>query len=133
MSNIILAMLIGIASAVIGVNIHLIINLEPVANWWFVLGGKVGIKIVNGQEVERWFYRPLWGCEKCFSGQIALWWFLLWHVRAGTGQAGHIVHWQGYWVAIQNYSLFCHVTAICCATFTAVLLSTLIKKIKSYE
>lgn len=41
---------------------------EPVLNWWF----KIGDKYHN-----RWFYKPVWGCEFCIAGQLALWTFLL--------------------------------------------------------
>lgn len=26
---------------------------------------------------DRWFYNPVWGCHLCFSGQVALWIYLL--------------------------------------------------------
>lgn len=41
---------------------------EPILNWWFKIGDKY-----HG----RWFYKPIWGCEFCFAGQLALWTYLL--------------------------------------------------------
>lgn len=41
---------------------------EPVLNWWFKFGD---------QFHEKWFYKPIWGCEFCFAGQVAFWTFLL--------------------------------------------------------
>jgi len=26
-----------------------------------------------------WLFKPLIGCSKCFSGQLALWWFIFTH------------------------------------------------------
>ena len=26
---------------------------------------------------KKWFYMPVWGCELCFAGQVALWTYLL--------------------------------------------------------
>lgn len=44
-----------------------ILAYEPVLNWWF----QFGLKFEN-----KWFYKPIWGCQLCFSGQVALWIFI---------------------------------------------------------
>lgn len=41
---------------------------QPVLNWWFVWGDRFE---------NKWFYKPIWGCELCISGQIALWTYAL--------------------------------------------------------
>ena len=106
------AMLHGLSCAIVGVTINVIMPNERILNWWFRIGTRVGIKHVGppGQESERerWFYRPIWGCEKCLSGQIALWSFIC--------------------LFAHYYSAFGHVLAICTAIFSAVILSTIIKK-----
>ena len=44
-----------------------ILSHQNVLNWWF----RFGIRYEN-----RWFWKPIWGCSICFSGQIALWTYL---------------------------------------------------------
>lgn len=41
---------------------------EEVLSWWFQYGLKYE---------KRWFWKPVWGCEFCIAGQIALWTYVL--------------------------------------------------------
>ena len=41
---------------------------EEVLNWWFRFGARFE---------KRWFYKPIWGCVYCISGQLALWVYIL--------------------------------------------------------
>lgn len=59
---------LAIAIALTTISYRYILAYEPVLNWWF----KFGAKFEN-----RFFYKPIWGCAKCISGQIALWFYLL--------------------------------------------------------
>lgn len=66
-----------------------------------------------GRLIERikydWLYYPMGGCEKCFAGQLALWYYLIKHFA--------------------SYNLFNHVWFI-----SAVILTVLIiDKIMTYE
>lgn len=54
--------------AIVAVVYKCYLAYEPVLNWWF----KYGDRFYN-----RWFYKPIWGCEFCFAGQIAFWTYLL--------------------------------------------------------
>lgn len=105
---------LGFACALFSVNLIVILAHEPIANWWFRFGQRVGVKIVKHgefeQEVERWFYKPIWGCEKCFAGQLALWLYLRFN-------------WQ-------QYSLFYHLLTIALAITFAVIISFIINQIK---
>lgn len=59
------------ASALIGlfaVVYRHILAYEPVLNWWFKFGSRFESK---------WFHKPIWGCELCIAGQLALWSYLL--------------------------------------------------------
>lgn len=58
----------SIAIAIIAIVYRRILAYEPILNWWF----KLGMKFSN-----YFFYKPIWGCEKCFAGQLALWTYLL--------------------------------------------------------
>lgn len=62
--------------------------------------------IVNDREVinESWFYKPLGGCYKCVTGQLAFWWYLF-----GT----------------HSYNFFFHVFSVCLAILFSVLIHQL--------
>lgn len=121
------ALCIGIGCAVISVTMIVIMSNEPILNWWFKLGEKYGKDIIQGMEHERWFYRPIWGCEKCFAGQLALWFYFFGHIKANSP-----MDWQDMgWFNFPGYSLFNHITTTCVAIFTAVILSHIINKIKN--
>ncbi len=45
-----------------------ILLYEPVLNWWAIIGQRFNAK---------WYYKPIWGCDKCLAGQLSLWLFLL--------------------------------------------------------
>lgn len=45
-----------------------ILAYEDILNWWFRFGSKFE---------GRWFWKPIWGCELCIAGQIALWSYVL--------------------------------------------------------
>ena len=54
--------------AVLAVVYRLILAYEPILNWWFAFGARF----------EKYFWHaPIWGCQLCFAGQIALWTYLL--------------------------------------------------------
>ena len=44
-----------------------ILSHEDVMNWWFRWGS---------QFEGKWFWKPIWGCHLCISGQIALWLYM---------------------------------------------------------
>lgn len=60
--------LYGIYIAIISVVYRKILAYEPILNWWFMFGSRFD---------GRFFYRPIWECEKCFAGQIAFWTFAI--------------------------------------------------------
>lgn len=45
-----------------------ILAYEDILNWWFRFGSRYE---------RRWFWKPVWGCEICISGQLALWTYAL--------------------------------------------------------
>ena len=60
--------LYGFLIAVFSVSYRLILAYQPVLSWWFQFGMRYN---------DKWFYKPIWGCELCFSGQLALWTYLI--------------------------------------------------------
>ena len=41
---------------------------EEILNWWFRFGSRFE---------GRWFWKPVWGCHLCISGQMALWTYVI--------------------------------------------------------
>lgn len=60
-----------------------ILAYEPILNWWFKFGSRYE---------SRFFYKPIWGCELCISGQVALWLYLL------TSLGGYLIE-EGFTTA----------------------------------
>lgn len=56
--------LTSLVIAIISITYIKILSFQPVLNWWFIIGLKYE---------KKWFYSIVWGCQLCFSGQVALW------------------------------------------------------------
>ena len=103
-----------------------IIGREAVLNWWFKFG-------LNFE--KRFFYRPIWGCEKCFAGQTALWIFILnW---ASTNFNTNAPFWRFVFFFIPKYdettfNVFTGLFSVSLSVLLTFLLSKTIKKLK-YE
>lgn len=103
-----------------------IIGREAVLNWWF----KFGIRFEN-----RFFYRPIWGCEKCFAGQTALWIYILnW---SSTNFDKNAPFWRFIFFFVPKYDLkqfdvFSGVFFVFLTVLLTFLLSKTIKKL-NYE
>lgn len=59
---------LAIAIALTAISYRNILAYENVLNWWFRFGSKFE---------NRFFYKPIWGCTKCISGQISFWFYFL--------------------------------------------------------
>lgn len=129
MNSFISAITVGFSCAIIGVVMIVVMANEPILNWWFRFGYRVGVKKVSGREVERWFYKPIWGCEKCLSGQLALWSYLFFHFRIETAQFARFGLAVVYYPYFCNYSPFWHALCISTGILSAVFISHLTKKI----
>jgi hypothetical protein len=128
-TSILSAILLGLSAAIISVAMIVVMPHEMILNWWFVFGQAVGMRKVNGRQVERWFFRPVWGCEKCFAGQIVLWSYLITHTTIRRGDPFGLCC-GCWWIYPSNdYSLFCHILAICSGVIMAVILSKFIQSL----
>ena len=123
------ALCLGLACSIIGVVINVIMPKEGILNWWFRFGEKYFKEIVAGEEKERLLFRPIWGCEKCFSGQLALWIYFFSHIKGNNPVDWHTTGWFSF----PGYSLLEHILAVCIAILSAVILSFFIHKIKNTE
>lgn len=54
--------------AVCAVCYKLVLAHQEVLSWWFQFGARFH---------NKWFYKPVWGCELCFAGQVAAWTYLI--------------------------------------------------------
>lgn len=131
-SSLFSAILFGLSCAIIGCATHALQN-EQILNWWFVFGEKFGKRIEDNHEKELWFYRPIWGCAKCFSGQLSMYWFISWHTRVHCSENGRFLPFAGWWVSFENYSLFCHILAIASAILSAIVFTFIIESIKKHN
>lgn len=107
--------------AVIAVIYKKFLSQEPILNWWFKIGDRF---------YKRWFYAPIWGCEFCFAGQLALWTFSLnW---LGSNFNENAPFWQLIFFVMPKYhfsdwSVFSLVNFICLTIFNVFLISKLYK------
>lgn len=104
------SLMIGILSGIIAAVYRGVLAYEPILNWWFRFGNRFE---------KKWFFKPIWGCVLCISGQIALWATVLievvpaisTHYRQISAIAGHPVEYIRNPFAL----IFGAVTAVCAA------------------
>lgn len=94
---------------------------EPFSAWW---------RFGNRFE-DRWFFKPVWACEKCFAGQLALWIYLLqrveWQGRPFPNGKMPVLDVFPY---LEGYSLIGHLFAVAVAIFAAMFF---IRKIDGFK
>jgi hypothetical protein len=83
---------IALCCAVISIVYMCVLSREPILNWWFRFGMRFE---------RRAFHKPIWGCEKCFAGQLALWSSLLFH------SDGQELHTGTFFLSACTYSSDC--------------------------
>lgn len=75
--------------------------------------------MVGNAMKEKWFYRPIWGCEKCFAGQLTLWIYFFSHIKAVDP-----VDWaEEGWFNFPGYNLLHHLLAVAIAILSSVIIS----------
>lgn len=95
---------------------------EPVLNWWF----KFGLRFEN-----RWFYKPIWGCQMCFAGQLALWIYVFNWISSNFENKAPF--WRFVFFLIPNYgnqdfSVFSGVFSISMSILFTIIITNSIKK-----
>lgn len=115
------ALIIGIT----GVIYRLILAYEPILNWWFMFGLRYE---------KRWFYKPVFGCEFCFAGQIAFWSYLINWVSIYFN--GNAPFWRFIFFLIpeynfKDYGVFWLVSFVCLAIFFAFIIGKFIERLKN--
>lgn len=100
---------LSFAAAIVGVVYMNVLSYEKVMNWWFKFGDRLCTSDYGGCNPKRrfeWFYLPVWGCFKCFTGQVCLWGYL-------------ILYWN-------HYNVFVHIFTICFGIFLSILFNKLL-------
>lgn len=96
---------------------------EEVLNWWFRYGDKYE---------GRWFYKPIWGCVYCISGQLALWFYLVnWFGSVNFIKNSFLSHFISFLVPNinpGNFSLLGLVIFICTVIFIVHILDKYFNK-----
>jgi hypothetical protein len=111
--------------AVIAVVYMLILPYEQFFNPWFRWGTSVGI---NPDGSRKWWYKPLFECEKCMAGQIALWWYLVDCLEVHTGPIWFYLLGNTRWpihfkfILPHGYDLVSHAYAVTAAILFALVL-----------
>lgn len=101
-----------------------ILAYEDVLNWWF----RFGLRFE-----KRWFYKPVWGCQLCFSGQLAFWIYILnW---LSTNFNTNAPFWRLVFFFIPKYDIetFNVFLGVFSVSLTILLTFLLTKTIKNFE
>lgn len=94
-----------------------ILGHERILNWWFQFGL---------QYEQKWYWKPIWGCYLCLSGQLAFWSYLLnWIFAETDGKASFFdyvfIFFPKY--GFEIYSVFYGVFSIVTAIFASVIIA----------
>lgn len=100
-----------------------IIGHEPFFNSWWQFGLK--------HFENRWFYKPIWGCQLCFAGQNALWIFIFNWIA--TNFDTNAPFWRFVFFLIPKYvgvtySLYLGVFSVSLSILFTFLITKLLKK-----
>lgn len=109
-THILTALLWGASCGLIGAVYRSVLAYEePFSAWW-----RFGARYEH-----RWFFRPVWACEKCFAGQLALWSYFIHALKIAVAMRPERI--PGVSASLQGYSIGGHAAAICAAIFSAVI------------
>lgn len=119
-------LLLALGSGIVGAVYRGVLAYEPVLNWWFRFGNRYE---------GRWFFAPVWGCVKCISGQLALWFYLFIEILPAWTRHGGQISTIGrpalYYTANPAAFILGLILAICGAILTAIILAPIIKKLEN--
>lgn len=96
----------------------LVLSHENVLNWWFRFGSRFETTKKGSQNM---IHKVIWGCEKCLSGQLALWTYLIVVYKPFSGYFKPSFDLGGY-------NLLIHLYFICISVLMARIISKLFSK-----
>ena len=101
-----------------------ILAYEDVLNWWF----KFGLRFE-----DKWFYKPVWGCQLCFSGQVALWIYTFNWISTNFNTNAPFWRLNYFFIPkydIQHFSIFLGVFSVSLSILLTFILTKTIKKLE---
>lgn len=114
--NIFGMLLVSFCIAIVSLVYTVVLPFEPIGNKWYNF-----LKwLTRG---NKYFFKPLIDCSKCFAGQVAIWGYFfafhtLFHVEHFPFfKLFHVEHWG------QSYSIPGHIFTVCCSILFAELLN----------
>lgn len=113
------SLLVGFCCGLIGAIYRSVLAYELILNWWFRFGNRYEGK---------WFFRPVWECAKCFSGQLAGWFWLAFKILPAIirycGQISRGLPFSIHYAQTGAALILGWFCAICAAIFTAIILQS---------
>lgn len=104
--------ILSIKIAVISILYLVVLPQEKPFNKWYLWG----YKWLN----NTWLYKPIFVCEKCFAGQISLWYYLVFHVE----------HIKRFTFRFVDYSFLDHIFFVALTVITSFTFATIYKLIE---
>lgn len=103
-----------------------ILSKEPILNWWF----RFGLRFE-----DRFFWKPLFGCEKCFSGQLAFWIYLFNWINSETYFKPFKTFLNFFFVEYQfsEFNVMALILSVSTSVLFAFILSIIIIKLKQWK
>ena len=111
--------------AIIAIVYKKILSHEPVLNWFF----RWGLRFER-----RLFYKPIWGCEKCFAGQAAFWTYLFSWVYTYLNADAPFPRFLFFLIPkynLENWSVFLGVFFVCLTMLLTFIGSKLYEKFEN--
>ena len=100
---------------------------EEILNWWF----KFGLKFE-----KRFFYKPIWGCQVCFAGQMALWIYFFNWVSSNLNESAPFWRFVFFFIpkyGLEDYNVLSGVFSISLSILLTLILTKLIKQIEKWN
>lgn len=100
---------------------------EEILNWWF----KFGLRFEN-----KWFYKPIWGCQMCFAGQLALWIYFFNGISSNLNENAPFWRFVFFFIpkyGIQDYSVIYGVFSVSLTILFTIILTKLLKNFEKWN
>lgn len=119
MQTLLFSLLVGFICGMIGAVYRFVLAYEKILNWWFKFGDRYE---------RKWFHRPVWGCSKCFAGQLAGWFWLIFEILpAILRHSRHLERLNDFpihYAQTGGALVLGWLSSICCAIVTALFIGS---------
>ena len=100
---------------------------QKVLNWWFQFGLRFE---------KKWFYDPIWGCQMCFAGQMALWIYFFNAISSNLNENAPFWRFVFFFIpkyGLEDYDVITGVFSITLSILLTLILTKLIKQIEKWN